>query len=89
MHDIIQQIQKDLYCPICGKNYEVGEIRLKGLFDHTLIIHTICENGHQTIFMTKFIKKEENKSLNSDDVLDLHDALANFNGDFEKIWKTS
>lgn len=87
LHEIIQQIQKDLSCPVCGKNYEVGEIRLRGLFDHTLIIQTICENGHATLFMTTLNNKKENKNpLSTDDVLDLTNALKNFDGDFQKLW---
>jgi hypothetical protein len=87
LHEIIKQIQKDLYCPVCGKNYEVGEIRLRGLFDHTLIIQTVCENGHITLFMTTYKKKEPTEPIMSDDILDLHNGLVKFDGNFEKLWK--
>ena len=86
IHEIIKQIQKDLYCPVCGKNYEIGEIRLRGLFDHTLIVQTVCANNHMTLFMTTYDKKNNKKSVSSNDILDLHNALGGFNGDFEKIW---
>lgn len=84
--EIIQQIQKDLNCPICGKKYEIGEIRLKGLFDHTLIVQTVCPNGHVTLFMTSFHPNPEKKIISSNDVIDLHNALEHFNGDFQKLW---
>lgn len=88
LHEIIAQIQKDLYCPVCGKNYEVGEIRLRGLFDHTLIIQTICDNGHVTLFMTTLHNKSQKKQpISTNDILDLHNSLANFNGDFLKLWR--
>ena len=86
IHEIIKKIQKDLYCPVCGKNYEIGEIRLRGLFDHTLVVQTICTNGHMTLFMTTYEKKSQPIAVNTDNVLDLHNLLAKFNGDFEKIW---
>lgn len=87
LHEIIAQIQKDLYCPVCGKHYEIGEIRLRGLFDHTLIVQTICDNGHVTLFMTTFQKKAIEKApISANDVLDLHNALENFDGDFLKLW---
>ena len=87
LHEIIVQIQKDLYCPVCGKNYEIGEIRLRGLLDHTLIIQTICSSGHMTLFMTTFrAKKETPKPLSTNDVLDLTNALEDFDGDFQKVW---
>ena len=84
--EIIQQIQKDLYCPVCGKNYEIGEIRLKGLFDHTLIVQTICANKHVTLFMTTFSPSQKKLPISSNDIIDLHNALETFNGDFQKLW---
>ena len=87
LHEIIAQIQKDLYCPVCGKNYEIGEIRLRGLFNHTLVIQTICDNSHVTLFMTTLLKKPQEKApFSANDVLDLHNALENFDGDFQKLW---
>jgi len=83
--EIIQQIQRDLSCPICGKNYEIGEIRLRGLFDHTLIIQTICANGHLTLFMT-IVKVQKQKPISTNEIIDLHKTLENFKGDFQKIW---
>lgn len=85
--EILAQIQKDLYCPVCGKNYEIGEIRLRALFDHTLIIQTMCASGHMTLFMTNFKKQpQEKKPISTNDILDLKNALARFDGDFQKVW---
>ena len=86
LREIIQQIQKDLYCPICGKNYEIGEIRLKGLFDHTLIVQTICSSGHITLFMTAFNLNLKKIPINSNDIIELHQTLEQFDGDFQKLW---
>lgn len=86
LSEIIQQIQKDLSCPVCGKNYEIGEIRLRGLFDHTLIIQTICTSGHLTLFMTTVKEGQKKNPISSDDLIDLHRTLENFHGDFQKIW---
>lgn len=87
IHEIIKQIQKDLYCPVCGKNYEIGEIRLRGLFDHTIIVQTVCANHHLTLFMTTYEQKKDQIPVTTDDVLDLHNTLVNFNGDFQKLWQ--
>jgi len=89
LHQIIEQIQKDLSCPVCSRKYTIGEIRLRGLFDHTLIIQTVCVNGHMTLFMTTYQKKETLSPITSDDIIDLHKSLRRFDGDFEKQWKAS
>ncbi|KKQ74088.1 MAG: hypothetical protein US94_C0014G0006 [Berkelbacteria bacterium GW2011_GWB1_38_5] len=86
LHEIIKQIQKDLYCPVCGKNYEIGEIKIRGLFDHTLIVQTICDNGHITLFITIFQTKEKVSSISTNYVLDLSNTLEKFDGDFQKLW---
>ena len=84
--EIIQQIQRDLSCPICGKNYEIGEIRLRGLFDHTLIIQTICSSGHITLFMTTIKKDQKKIPISTNDIIDLYKSLEIFNGDFQTLW---
>lgn len=85
--EIIRQIQRDLSCPVCGKNYDIGEIKLRGLFDHTLIIQTICSSGHLTLFMTTIKEYRQKKTpITSDDLIELHQALENFDGNFQKLW---
>lgn len=85
--EIIRQIQRDLSCPICGQNYEIGKIRLRGLFNHTLIIQTICASGHLTLFMTT-VKVQKKIPVSTNDIIDLHKTLENFNGDFQKVWSS-
>ncbi|HLB95459.1 MAG TPA: hypothetical protein VJK26_00975 [Patescibacteria group bacterium] len=84
--EIIQQIQQDLSCPVCGKNYETGEIRLRGLFDHTLIVQTICGSNHMTLFMTSFKEPQKKESVCANDIIDLHRTLERFDGDFASLW---
>lgn len=84
--EVIQQIQRDLACPVCGKNYETGEIRLRGLFDHTLIVQTICANNHMTLFMTQVKEIIKKVPISSNDIIDLHKTLEGFDGDFSKLW---
>lgn len=89
LHDIIQKIKNELHCPICGINYEHGEIKLRGLFNSTIILQTICQNNHSTVFMTSYQKPVEKSPVNMDDVLDLHNTLKDYNGDLEKLFKYS
>lgn len=85
--EIIQQIQRDLSCPICGKKFEIGEIKLRGLFDHTLIVQTICANSHMTLFMTTIKEGRKLAPISANDVIDIHKALENFDGNFASLWK--
>lgn len=88
--EIIRQIYKDLSCPACGKNYRIGQLSIRGLFDKTLLVQTICSSGHFSLFMTSLKHVEQIKSLDpisTDDCIDIHKNIKNFNGDFIKLWK--
>ena len=97
--DIILQAQKIIYCPACGRHYEVSEIKLRGCLDNAYILQTICSRGHtplMTIFVTSYQngaekpqvhKQVENKEkLTTDDVIKAHQQIERFNGDFIKLW---
>jgi hypothetical protein len=84
--EIIRQIQRDLNCPVCGRKYETDEIKLRGLFDNTLMVQTICGSGHMTLFVTSLKDSPKTTPIGANDVIDLHKTLENFTGDFTKIW---
>ena len=87
LHKIIEQIQKDLNCPVCGKSFKIGEIRIRGLFDHTVVVQTICDNNHVTLFMTRYQNKSgEIPPISTKEIYQLHQTLKKFDGDFEKKW---
>lgn len=93
--DIITQAQKVIYCPACGRKYEASEIKLRGFFDHTYILQTLCSRGHSpllTIFVTSYQKGMKKPALKkvkitTDDVISAHKAIENFDGDFIKLWQ--
>lgn len=87
LHEIIAQIQRELHCPICGKKYEVREIKLKGIIGQSLMIQTTCQKGHMTLFVTTIKKVNNSAPINSNDVIELFRAIKNFDGDFHKLWK--
>jgi len=89
IQQILKKIQRELSCPVCGRKYEMENIKVRGAFEHILIIQTECSEKHLTLFMTVF-KDQLNrqiKPVSTDEVLDLYQAITNFNGDFEKLWK--
>ena len=88
LNEIIAQIQRDLNCPVCSKKYEISEIRLRGLVERTIIIQTICSNGHMALFMTTVKAKDEKiQPISNNDILDIYNALNDFDGDFITLWK--
>lgn len=86
--ELLKQIQRDMSCPVCGAKFQMKDIKVRGAFDHTLIIQTLCAEGHLTLFMTILRKQEKipTKIITTDETLDFDNSLKNFNGDFEKLW---
>ena len=88
INEVIREIYKDLYCPVCGKKYRIGELKIRGIAESALAIQTSCSNGHSTLFMTTLKKIESaNEPISADDCIKINQTLRKFNGDFEKQWK--
>ena len=100
--EIIKRAQKVLFCPVCKRSYRLNEIRLRGVFDGTYIFQTVCTKHHVpvvTVFVAHHdartneeleIVREvngEKKSISPDDVISMHEALRDFDGDFESVFK--
>lgn len=92
MPDLIKQIQRDLACPVCGRKFELSQIKIRGAFEQILFIQTTCSEGHLTLLMTvlkeqDMVKREPKPAITTNEVLDLSNRLNEFKGDFEKEWK--
>lgn len=87
--EIIQQAQKNLYCPTCGRSFSLNEIRLRGMYNHTILLQAICANDHNPVIMI-FIASYKNINnihvINTNDILKAHKTFKVFNGDFQAIW---
>ena len=49
---IILEATRNLYCPVCGRSYTSGEVKIRGAFDQTYVLQTVCRNGHLPILTT-------------------------------------
>lgn len=91
---IIKEAQKVLFCPECKRRYNLGEIKLKGFFDNIYILQTSCANNHNPIIMTIIVHNHKEKRtlqspqkyIGNQDIIQLNNALDNFNGDFKSLW---
>ncbi len=100
LEEIIAEAQRTLTCPVCGRKYSEGEIKLRGTMDDAYIIQTVCDSGHPplvTIFVatlkpnqtpTFVVQKKQigKRKITTNDVIDSHLAIEKFDGDFKKLW---
>ena len=93
MLELLQRVQRELTCPVCKRNFELDEIRVRGAIDHHFLVQASCHrNHHPTLVLYVAGHGEEHSNhkhqITNDDVLDLHQQLKEFNGDFRAIFKT-
>ncbi|MBI4185641.1 hypothetical protein HY524_01150 [Candidatus Berkelbacteria bacterium] len=86
---IIARAQQELSCSVCGRKFEVNEIKVRGVMDTHYLVQTACHRGHNPILLlyVMSIQPRPTNALSTDDVLDLHQALKGFNGDFKTAFR--
>lgn len=91
-YEIIKQAQRILLCPFCGKHYHLDQIQVRGIIASSYVLQAICSTNHApviTLFVTSVKGKiiNNSKMIRQEDLASANQALDQFNGDFEKLWK--
>lgn len=84
LYDIIKRAQEELSCPVCSRNFEIDEIKVRGVMDKNYLVQAACHRGHApslVLYIVGTVVRHDD-AMTTDDVLDLHQNLKAFNGDF-------
>lgn len=86
--EIIRRAQQELACSVCGRRFEIEEVHVRGVMNDHYLIQTSCRRGHNPAILLYVVgnKTISTDALSTDDVLDLHQALKTFNGDFRSAF---
>ena len=88
---MIDQAHAALSCPVCHRQFERDELRLRGMLERHGVIQASCSEQHNptvVIFVatqTPTKSSHAHKPLTSSDVLALHQTLKTFDGNFRKL----
>lgn len=90
--NILREAQKNLFCPVCKRRYDIAEIKLKGFFDNIYLLQTECANNHQPVNLSIIVYNNQSSDLSkktniNNNFSGFNQQIDNFNGDFESIWK--
>lgn len=93
MIELLTRVQKELSCPVCKRQFDLDELRIRGVIDHHYLVQASCHRNHHPALVLHVVGHHEQTSaptnhITSDDVLDLHQQLKRFNGDFRAMFKT-
>jgi hypothetical protein len=88
--ELLQQAQKELTCPTCGRSFLIPEIRPRGHVNNTIMLQAVCSNNHFPIVLIFIPSKpftEKIEPIRRQDITSLKKTLDTFEGDFHDLWK--
>lgn len=100
--ELLKNLQNIMRCPSCGSLYNIDEMNYIGNKDGYLLLSMTCANcalpvwvnffaGNQPKMVTDFgfldMGLVTQGPITTDEVIDFHRFIKNFNGDFKKYLK--
>lgn len=93
---LIKSIQAHKVCPYCHSHYQRDNITILGCIDNTCMVYLECKVcGNNVLSYVTIIEDSSSKPatrfhlkepITSDDLINLHQFLKDFDGDFKKIF---
>lgn len=92
MNELLARVQRELTCPVCKRSFDIDEIRVRGAIDNHVLVQASCQRNHHPSLVLYVAGNHDHQGndngMTSDDVLDLHQQLKQFNGDFRTMFKS-
>ncbi|MDP4008733.1 MAG: hypothetical protein Q8P68_06095 [Candidatus Peregrinibacteria bacterium] len=97
---VLRQLRQDLKCPSCEAMYAERKIEIVGTTHETGLFVANCKECSESIIINVHIERKHRRisarnknywkmgdSISSDEVLDMHNFLQNFNGNIDSLIK--
>lgn len=88
---ILRRAAEELHCPVCEHGFELEDLKIRGAFEKQYLVQASCKRGHGPLLILYVIgnsaKPVQADAVTTDHVLDLHQQLRAFNGDFRTLFK--
>lgn len=88
MFDIVKRAHDEMSCGVCGRDFAMEEIKIRGMMDGHYLVQTSCHRGHAPallLYVVSTVSKPAD-AMSTDDVLDLHQTLKAFDGNFADVF---
>lgn len=98
LKEVIKHLKKVLPCSTCEKKFTSRDFYLLSTFQNEGLFHLHCHNCHNELLVHVAISYEKKKNsvfniqtrphgrISANEVLDMHNFLNKFNGDFKAIF---
>ncbi len=93
LNDLVRNIQHLIKCPFCGATYEIQHINILDRFKSMFVVHLFCSRCKRPAMAALIVSKnidfleEGEEPVTTDDLIEIHQFLKDFDGDFKKLWK--
>lgn len=88
---LLRTVQKNVRCPQCGKQYNFGDIKIRGIVETVCFLELSCKE-HMPLLATIMLndkplrKTEISDPIIVNDVIETHKFLKEFKGNFRDIF---
>ncbi len=98
LKEIIKHLKKVLPCNTCQKKFENEGIKVLSTYNSDALFHFSCFNCLNQLIIHVSVAEQDDKvnnmniqatnapNISQNDVLDIHNFLNQFNGDFKKLF---
>ncbi len=88
---LMRTVHRNVRCPQCGRQYNFSDIKIRGIVDSVCFLELNCTD-HMPLVATVVIEQKgqapkiKYEPIKSDDVIETHKFLKEFNGGFEQYF---
>lgn len=93
IHEVILRAQQQLSCPVCDRDYDLSDLRIKGHVANQYLVQAGCNKDHNptlTLYVVVLQPQTQTTAaplVTTDHVLDIHQQLKSFDGDFRTLFQ--
>ena len=100
---ILKTLTEMMHCPHCGEVYSLDEVQYISQVEGYCLLQVSCKRCRIPVWVNFFVEKENQrpkqtgindfkindlKPITVDEVIDFHETISNFSGDFKTVFKT-
>ena len=90
LFNLLRTVHRNVRCPQCGRQYSFTDINIRGIVDSVCFLELHCKD-HLPLVATVMIDggkiDKSQQPIQSDDVIETHRILKDFNGGFKEMFE--
>lgn len=95
LYNLLKTVRKNIRCPQCGKQFDFSQIKIRAIAEFVVFMELTCPD-HMPVLATVALqngKLVDEKpllgSVDSNDILDAHNAIEALSGGLESLFTTT